>query len=216
MSQSRGSAEQTRAEQSSVEQSSVEQWRTEGWVLLEGLIDADELAAAVAELDLVGVGQTEEPRRSGNSDAAAPDEGPAFRNDQFSGTTLFPVRDAPTLNRLVVHPAVVNFARRAIGNDDLRAYQTRLWSKYAGRVNYEQPLHRDRNHSIVPSRMEPAWWYMECFLYLTDVEEDTEAFLEKVFSELDDSSDEKEDQEEGYGLLRRRRMGAIRDIAGDA
>jgi len=45
-----------------------------------------------------------------------------------------------------------------------------------------------------------------------DVEEDTEAFLEKVFSELEptDTSDE------GYGLLRRRRMGALRDFSNDA
>ncbi len=49
-----------------------------------------------------------------------------------------------------------------------------------------------------------------------EVEDDTEAFLEKVFSELDDSSDEEEGEEEGYGLLRRRRMGAFKDSSGDA
>ena len=47
-----------------------------------------------------------------------------------------------------------------------------------------------------------------------EVEEDTEAFLEKVFSELETPEDEPE--EEGYGLLRRRRMGAIRDHSSDA
>jgi hypothetical protein len=46
-----------------------------------------------------------------------------------------------------------------------------------------------------------------------EVEEDTEAFLEKVFSELDGSD---EPEEEGYGLLRRRRMGAIRDASSDS
>ena len=46
-----------------------------------------------------------------------------------------------------------------------------------------------------------------------EVEEDTEAFLEKVFSELETP---EEPEEEGYGLLRRRRMGAIRDLSGDA
>lgn len=45
-----------------------------------------------------------------------------------------------------------------------------------------------------------------------DVEEDTEAFLEKVFSELDSSDD---GADEGYGLLRRRRLGAMRDIPRD-
>jgi hypothetical protein len=47
-----------------------------------------------------------------------------------------------------------------------------------------------------------------------DVEEDTEAFLEKVFSELETT--EEEPEEEGYGLLRRRRLGAIRDNSSDA
>jgi hypothetical protein len=45
------------------------------------------------------------------------------------------------------------------------------------------------------------------------VEEDTEAFLEKVFSELDSSESE---DEEGHGLLRRRRMGSLRDFSSDS
>jgi hypothetical protein len=47
----------------------------------------------------------------------------------------------------------------------------------------------------------------------SDVEEDTEAFLEKVFSELDSSEPEAE---EGHGLLRRRRMGSLRDFSSDS
>jgi hypothetical protein len=45
-----------------------------------------------------------------------------------------------------------------------------------------------------------------------EVADDTEAFLEKVFSELDSGSE----ADEGYGLLRRRRMGALRDFSNDA
>jgi hypothetical protein len=41
-----------------------------------------------------------------------------------------------------------------------------------------------------------------------DVEEDTEAFLEKVFSQLD-SNGKADIEEEGHGLLRRRRMGSV-------
>jgi hypothetical protein len=41
-----------------------------------------------------------------------------------------------------------------------------------------------------------------------DVEEDTEAFLEKVFSQLDDNG-AVDVEEEGHGLLRRRRMGSV-------
>jgi hypothetical protein len=52
------------------------------------------------------------------------------------------------------------------------------------------------------------------------VEEDTEAFLEKVFSELESSDEEPEEQQEpedeGHGLLRRRRMGTLRDFSSDS
>lgn len=41
-----------------------------------------------------------------------------------------------------------------------------------------------------------------------DVEEDTEAFLEKVFSQLDVNG-QVDVEEEGHGLLRRRRMGSV-------
>lgn len=41
-----------------------------------------------------------------------------------------------------------------------------------------------------------------------DVEEDTEAFLEKVFSELEVNG-QADVEEEGHGLLRRRRMGSV-------
>jgi hypothetical protein len=43
---------------------------------------------------------------------------------------------------------------------------------------------------------------------LEDVEEDTEAFLEKVFSQLEVNG-QPEVEEEGHGLLRRRRMGSV-------
>jgi Domain of unknown function (DUF4388) len=46
----------------------------------------------------------------------------------------------------------------------------------------------------------------------SEVEEDTEAFLEKVFSELD----AEPEAEEGHGLLRRRRMGTLRDFSSDS
>lgn len=44
-------------------------------------------------------------------------------------------------------------------------------------------------------------------------EEDTQTFLQKVFSELESSEDETD---EGHGLLRRRRMGTLRDFSSDS
>ncbi len=42
-------------------------------------------------------------------------------------------------------------------------------------TDYGQPFHQDRNHSIVPDRLEKGWWNMEGFLYLSDVEDDVGA-----------------------------------------
>lgn len=139
-------------------------WREDGWVLIEGLVDDATMAEAAGELASLEV-----PRPTGPTRRADEVGRPRFRAAQFDGTHLFPLPDAPTLNRLVVDPAVVEFATLAIGASDLRLYQSRLWSKYADHTDYAQPLHRDLNHSLVPSRSEPGWWHVECFLYLGDV-----------------------------------------------
>ena len=34
-------------------------------------------------------------------------------------------------------------------------------------------MHTDRNHSFLPPRMEPPWWHVETFLYLSDVDDGT-------------------------------------------
>ena len=83
----------------------------------------------------------------------------------------FPQRGCPGLNDLFVHPGLAAFARLALGDDDVRLYQAAVWGKWAGAVNYEQPLHRDTNHSLLPPRMEPGFWHLESFLYLSDVDE---------------------------------------------
>lgn len=60
---------------------------------------------------------------------------------------------------------------------------------------------------------DESWWKEPEDEAGEDVEEDTEAFLEKVFSELETP---EENEEEGYGLLRRRRLGAIRDLGNES
>ena len=71
-----------------------------------------------------------------------------------------------------MHPRLVEFAQTALQDDDVRIYQAAVWGKWAGAVNYEQPLHQDGNHSLLPPRMEPGFWHLESFLYLSDVDED--------------------------------------------
>ena len=97
--------------------------------------------------------------------------GKQFRSSQFDGMRGFPQRGCTALNDLFVHPRLVAFARSALADDDLRIYQAAVWAKWAGAIDYEQPLHQDGNHSLVPPRMEPGFWHLETFLYLTDVDD---------------------------------------------
>ena len=151
----------------------ADRWRRDGWTLIEGLIDEATMGQVAEELAELDVPPPTGPTR--RADRAGADDKPRFRSAQFDGTHLFPLPGAPTLNRLVVHPAIVDFATRAIGTDDLRLYQSRLWSKHGDHTDYEQPLHRDLNHSLVPARSEPGWWHLECFLYLGEVDGDSGA-----------------------------------------
>lgn len=160
----------------------IELWRTRGWVVVHDLVPTEDIDHAVEELwDLYPRPEefhSEEAARRRFGSTTYPgfdfpnhnDKTAAFRADQFLGHTMFPYPSA-RLNRLNVHPNVVDFARRSIGDDDLRIYQARIWGKYTGVVNYEQPFHQDRNHNIVPDRLEPGWWNLEGFLYLSDVDD---------------------------------------------
>ena len=98
-----------------------------------------------------------------------PKDGPGFRSEQHRWRSEFPFAEGSALNRLCVHPAVVDFARRALETSDLRIYQAQALAKYTGDTNYEQPMHTDRNHSWLPAHPDPRWWHVEASLYLSDV-----------------------------------------------
>lgn len=165
----------------------VRRWREHGWVLLPGLIPTDEIDAALEDVWTFHPrpeeyhGSDPSPLRDAYLGDRGqririhrPDDGtgPAFRNDQFLGRKVFPFPGSGALNRLPLHPRLLDFAERALGRTDLRLYQMSIWTKYTGVTDYEQPMHQDQNHSILPFRAEPPWWHLEGFLYLTDVDED--------------------------------------------
>ncbi len=161
----------------------VAAWKDDGWVLLEGLVSSAEIDAVSDELrrvfpsaeelhaDPEGVterwkGHPIEPKEV----FVWPEEGPGFRPEQQRWSATFPFPGAG-LNRLCVHPSIVDFAERALGSTDLRLYQAAASAKYAGVTNYEQPMHIDRNHSWLPPGTGPPWWNLEGFLYLSDITE---------------------------------------------
>ncbi len=153
-------------------EAAARQWQTEGWALVEGLVPETDIDAAADDLARLYGGDTfDDYNRAKGFGDGAPD-GKQFRAKQFDGMRGFPFAKCPSLNNLFVHPRLVAFARAALDDDDVRIYQAAIWGKWAGTVNYEQPLHQDGNHSLLPPRMEPGYWHMESFLYLSDVDED--------------------------------------------
>src|ERR1700687_5892728 len=105
----------------------VATWHDDGWVLLEGLIGTDEIDRAVADLREVfpppgeyhpdPAGETEKwlgrPPTTRPSYVWPPD-GPGFRPEQHRWSGQFPFPGSGVLNRLCVHPAIVDFAERAL------------------------------------------------------------------------------------------------------
>jgi hypothetical protein len=162
----------------------VAAWREDGWVLVDGLVGTDEIDAATGDLSEMfptpeqyhadPAGETE--RWLGLPPASRevyvwPEEGPGFRPEQHRWRGEFPFPGTGALNRLCVHPAIVDFAERALQTSDLRLYQAGISAKYTGATNYEQPMHTDRNHSWLPAHPAPDWWHLEGFLYLSDVDD---------------------------------------------
>ena len=120
-----------------------------------------------------GAGSARRRRRAPGT--RGPRRGPGFRPEQHVWQAKFPFPGSGALNRLCVHPAIVDFVERALDTTDIRLYQTHTSAKYTGETNYEQPMHTDRNHSWLPPISGPPWYHVETFLYLSDVDEGTRA-----------------------------------------
>ena len=135
--------------------------RERGFSLMEGFLGPVELAAAQDAL------WRHFPRPGDYFDD--PDRFGRFAGSQFAGVEEFPYRSWD-LNRLAVHPDLVDAAERFLETTDLHLYKVELWAKYAGAVDYDQPLHRDYgSHSLVVPRPEPRYQQLTTFIYLSDV-----------------------------------------------
>ena len=142
----------------------LEELRERGYVVLPGFLDPDELAAAQQALWL------HFPRPEDYF--GDPGRYSDFARSQFAGVEEFPYLSYD-LNRLAVHPDLVDAAERYLGSAELHLYKVELWAKYSGAANYDQPLHRDYgSHSLVTPRPEARYQQLTTFIYLSDVTEE--------------------------------------------
>lgn len=100
---------------------------------------------------------------------ADPSQHAKFARSQFAGLRYFPY---PTwsLNKVCVHPDLIDAAERLLEAKDIEIYKVELWAKYSGAINYDQPHHRDfGNHSLVVPRRDRRHTQMTTFILLSDV-----------------------------------------------
>ena len=144
-----------------VPDTTLDEVRQRGFSLLQGFLTSDELRAAQQALWLHFPTPEEyfaDPARHGE-----------YARSQFAGVEEFPYRSWD-LNRLAFHPDLVDAAERYLETVELHLYKVELWAKYAGAVNYDQPLHRDYgSHSLVAPRPEARYQQITTFIYLSDV-----------------------------------------------
>jgi len=163
----------------------VAAWQNDGWVLLDELLETGAVDVALDDLWTVFPRPEnfhDEPARyipPGKDTATLrrgwpemPEHGPWFRPDQHRWGAEFPFMGSGALNRLYVHPSIVDFAERVLETRDVRVYQSHASARYTGDADYEQPMHTDRNHSWLPALGGRPWAHVEMFVYLTDVEPD--------------------------------------------
>lgn len=141
--------------------SKLDEVRTQGFTVIENFLSPQELANAREGVFSI----FPKPEVYFNK----PEKYSDLVTHQFAGMRLFPFGQAG-LEKIVVHPDLVDAAERLCGTADLDLYKVELWAKYSGAVNYDQPHHRDfGNHSLVAPKQDDDFMQMTCFILLSDV-----------------------------------------------
>jgi hypothetical protein len=143
-------------------------WRRDGGVVVESFFTPEEVAAVVADFEAVfgaeGADQALEKKREG--------EVGRFHPTQFKGVAPIPLDCSPALNLIGVHPALIAFARQALGVETVHLYQCQAWAKFTGESDYDQPFHCDfSNHTLVAPAEDAALNSVTILCYFTDVTE---------------------------------------------
>ncbi|KXS14767.1 hypothetical protein M427DRAFT_70343, partial [Gonapodya prolifera JEL478] len=97
---------------------------------------------------------------------------PSMHTSPFSGN----IKDSPYksegINRLPTHPDLVNAIERLLGTTEVDLYKVKLWAKYSGLIDYDQPLHFVyANHSLVVPSNDKKYRHYTTWILLSDVTE---------------------------------------------
>src|SRR6185437_7999906 len=131
--------------QSRFTQEHIDAWRRDGAVLIPNFFTPAEVAAVQADyarvFDRAGAEAAMVKKKDG--------EIGKFNPAQFTSIQVLPLDCSPALNLIGVHPALIDFSRRAMACDEVQVYQCQAWAKFTGDADYDQPFHCDYvNHTL--------------------------------------------------------------------
>tara|TARA_B100000427_G_scaffold207563_1_gene172805 strand:- start:485 stop:1444 length:960 start_codon:yes stop_codon:yes gene_type:complete len=92
--------------------------------------------------------------------------------EQFKNFENIPFNCSSALNLISVHPSLIDFARAALGTNDVRLYQAQAWAKFTGEADFDQAFHCDfGNHTLTVPSNEERLNSITFIIYFTDVTE---------------------------------------------
>lgn len=142
-------------------------WRREGIVQIQSFFTPEEVAAVVADFEKV-FGKSAGADES--LDQKTGDKVGRFHPAQFKTLEPVPLDCSPALNLIGVHPALVAFARAALGTQAVHLYQCQAWAKFTGDADYDQPFHCDfANHTLTAPSEDAEKNCVTILCYFTDV-----------------------------------------------
>jgi hypothetical protein len=138
-------------------------WMRDGWWVWREAIPAEDLEAADKALSKMFPTAEE-------MDNGADEDRNAKWKTWDAAWPEFPFRSR-SLNKLALHPVLIDLAEELLGTDDVRLYMALITVKYAHQSSgFNQLLHTDYpNHMLVVPRSDVGYRQLETFLYLTDV-----------------------------------------------
>jgi len=146
----------------------IERWRADGFAIVPGFFSADEIAPIVADYERLYGGRRPDAMEEMNRKA----EGQIGRFDkhQFMNIDTLPYDGSVEMNLLPLHPALMAFAKAALGASDVHLYQAHTWAKFTGEADFDQPFHCDfSNHTLTVPADEPYRRTIDFIVYFTDV-----------------------------------------------
>lgn len=146
----------------------VERWQTDGFAIVPGFLSEDEIAPVVADYEHLYGGRL--PAAAEVMNRKSDGQIGKFDRRQFLNVDTLPYDGSIQMNLLSLHPALIEFAKAALGAGDVHLYQSHTWAKFTGQADFDQPFHCDfGNHTLTVPSDEPYHRTINFIVYLTDV-----------------------------------------------